>query len=360
MNPAACRLSNQRIADPPPGTASDVVGWLGAVQAQDYLGALWAVGLRMREATEAGIERALAERTIVRTWPMRGTLHFVAAADVRWMLELMTPRVLARNRLRLQRDHAIDDTVVGRSRDLFVEALQGGRQLTRDAMYQVLESGQISAKGQRGLHILWWLAQEGLLCFGAREGKQQTFALLDEWIPRAKRREKDEALAELAKRYFTSHGPATLQDFAWWSGLTAADAKAGLDLAAPHLARETVGSETVWLPVSAAVAEEKSPAVHLLPPYDEYTVAYRDRSAVLDPAHAKGMATGNGIFFPILVIDGRVVGTWKRMLKRREVVVTPSPFAPLSRSQTRALTLTARRYGAFLGLKGSAAAGLIA
>src|SRR5829696_6452277 len=142
LNIPACRLSNQRIASPPPAAPGDVVGWLGAVQAQDYLGALWAVGLRMPDAAEVDIERALADRSLVRTWPMRGTLHFVAAADVRWMLELMTPRIVARNKLRLQREFDLDDAVIGRSRDLFVQALQGGRQLTRDAMYQVLEAGQ--------------------------------------------------------------------------------------------------------------------------------------------------------------------------------------------------------------------------
>lgn len=349
MDLAALRLSNQRIADPPSAMPGDVVSWLGAVQAQDYLGALWAVGLRSG-TTEADVERALAERSIVRTWPMRGTLHFVAAADVRWMLELMTPRVIARNRLRLRREFEIDDAVIGRSRDVLIQALHGGRQLTRDAMYEVLEAENISAKGQRGLHILWWLAQEGVLCFGAREGKQQTFVLLDEWVPGAKRLEKDEALAELARRYFTSHGPATLQDFTWWSGLTVADAKTGLDMAGPHLLSEMVGDQTFWFPPTAAIKKEKSPAVHLLPPYDEYTVAYKDRSAVLDLAHARRMATGNGIFFPILVIDGRVMGTWKRTLKKGEVVIAPSLFSPLSKSQARALSLPACRYGTFLGL----------
>jgi hypothetical protein len=355
MDISACRLSNQHIASPSPATPGDVVGWLGAVQAQDYLGALWAVGLRVQESTEdteADIERALAERSIVRTWPMRGTLHFVAAADVRWMLELLTPRVVARHALRLQREYDLDDTVFGRSRDLFVKALQGGRQLTRDAMYQVLEAAQISAMGQRGLHILWRLAQEGVLCFGAREGKQQTFVLLDEWVPQAKPMQKDEALAELARRYFTSRGPATLQDFVWWSGLTTSDARAGLDMAGPHLLREAIGGQTFWHPQSMSVIKETSPAAHLLPAYDEYTVAYKDRSAVLDPVDAKRATSGNGIFNPILVIDGQVVGTWKRTLKKQgEVVVTPTPFAPLSKAEKRALTLAARRYGAFLGLE---------
>lgn len=185
----------------------------------------------MRNAVEADIEQALADRTIIRTWPMRGTLHFVAATDVRWMLELLTPRIVANNAQRLLRQFGLDEAVFARSKDLFVRALQGGKRLARNAMYEVLEAGGVSTAGQRGLHILGRLAQAGVICFGAREGKQQTFALLDEWAPTARRMARDEALAEIARRYFTSHGPATLQDFAWWSGLTVANAQAALELA---------------------------------------------------------------------------------------------------------------------------------
>src|SRR5215475_2141464 len=184
---ARLRLHNQRIAGATFGRPADVVAWMGAVQAQDYRGALWAVGLRMRNAVEADIERALANRTIIRTWPMRGTLHFVAAADARWMLELLTPRVVENNAQRLLRQFGLDEAAFARSKDLVALALQGAKQLTRNAMYEVIDTGGVSTAGQRGLHILWRLAQDGVICFGAREGKQQTFALLDEWAPKAKR-----------------------------------------------------------------------------------------------------------------------------------------------------------------------------
>lgn len=347
---ARLRLSNQRIASSTFGKPGDVVAWLGAVQAQDYLGALWAVGLRMREATEEVVERALAERSIVRTWPMRGTLHFVAAQDVRWMLDLMTPRIVYRNAARLQREYGLDDAVYARGRELFIAALQGGRQLTREAMYRVLEAGGVSTKGQRGIHILWKLAHDGLLCFGAREGKQQTFVLLDEWVPRSKTLDKDEALAELARRYFTSRGPATLQDFVWWSGLTVADAKAAIAEAKGHLIQEEAGGQTYWLASSAPGPAEASPDAHLLPAFDEYTVAYKDRSAVLDPSQARKLNAGGGMLNPVVVIDGRVAGTWKRTLKKKSVVIAPSLFAPLKRAEKSAFTQAARRYGAFLGL----------
>src|SRR5262249_6103388 len=191
---ARLRLHNQRIARGTFEHPSDVVAWLGAVQAQDYLGALWAVGLRMRNAVEADIEQALADRTIIRTWPMRGTLHFVAAADARGMLELLTPRIVANNTQRPVRQFDLDARKFARSKDLFERGLEGGRRLTRNAMYKVLEAGGVSTAGQRGLHILWRLAQDGVICFGAREGKQQTFALLDEWAPKAKRMSRDKSL----------------------------------------------------------------------------------------------------------------------------------------------------------------------
>lgn len=232
------RLRNQRIAGAGFASAGEVVAWMGAVQAQDYLGALWALGLRMETAREEAIEQAIADRTVVRSWPLRGTLHFVAPTDLRWMLALLAPRVIAGQRGR-HRQLGLDQADFDRSRDLLTCALEGGRQLTRDALYEILEAAGISTAGQRGIHILWRVALDGVLCFAARQGKQQTFALLEEWVPAARMLECDEALAELAARYFTSHGPATVQDFTWWSGLTVADAKTGIELAGPRLERRS-------------------------------------------------------------------------------------------------------------------------
>jgi hypothetical protein len=343
------RLRSQRIAGAGFERPGSVVAWMGAVQAQDYLGALWALGLRTEAAREEAIEQAIAERTVVRTWPMRGTLHFVAPADIRWMLELLTPRVIAGQRSR-HRQLELDQAVFDRSRDVLARALEGGRQLTRDALYETLEAAGISAAGQRGIHIVQRLAQDGLLCFAARQGKQQTFALLDEWVPAARPLSRDEALAELAERYFTSHGPATVQDFTWWSGLTVADAKRGIELAGPHLEREVIDGMSYWLPASAPGAEpDASPAAYLLPSFDEYTVAYRDRSAVLDPAQT-GVISSNGIFYPIIVLDGRVAGTWKRTFKKGAVIITLSPFSLLKKKERQAIAAAAERYGAFLGM----------
>jgi hypothetical protein len=343
------RLVNQRIARPTFTQPSEVVQWLGAVQAQDYLGALWAVGLRLRGATEQTIEQALAEKTIVRTWPMRGTIHFVAPADVRWMLELLTPRVVQGSQRRLAQLE-LDDKIIAASAKVIIKALRGGRQLTRNALYELLEQANIATNNSRGLHILGRLAHDQLLCFGARAGKQPTFALLDEWVPQAKSLPRDEALARLAKRYFTGHGPATLQDFIWWTGLTVADARAGLQAVALQLGREVLGGLEYYYAQQHSAAQLESPDVFLLPPFDEYLVAYRDRSASLDARYQRLVVPGgNGIFNPIVVVDGRVLGTWKRVFKKDTVMMTFSPFESWSTAQADAIAAAAERYGQFVG-----------
>lgn len=344
------RLQSQQITGTKLETAAEIVGWFGAMQAQDYLASLWAVGLRTPGATERSIEQAIADGSIVRTWPMRGTLHFVAAADARWMLELMTPRVIATHAKRLKREYDIDERVCAQSAEVLRHALQGGGRLSRPDIYRTLEAAGIPALGQRGLHILGRLAQERVVCFGPREGKQPTFLLFDEWLPGARSLDHDEALERIATRYFTSHGPATLHDFTWWSGLTMADARTGVEMAREHLRSEEIDGVGYWLSRDASPDPRKARGVDLLPAYDEYTVAYRDRSAVLAPESITQTISSNGIFNPIIVIDGRVAGTWKRTLSKGTVIITPNPFRPLTRTELTSLAKAAARYAAFLSL----------
>lgn len=343
------RLVNQQVAQPMFAHPSEVVAWLGAVQAQDYLGALWAVGLRTPGATEQTIEQALAEKTIVRTWPMRGTIHFVAAADVRWMLELLAPRVVQRTRSR-RAGLGLDEQVIAASAKVLTSALQGGKQLARNAIYELLEQANIATDSSRGLHILGRLAHDQLLCYGARAGKQPTFTLLDEWIPTAKSLPHDEALATLAQRYFTGHGPATIQDFMWWSGLTTKEAKAGLAAVEGQLEHTIIGVQEYYFAANLPEAGAEARDAFLLPPFDEFLVAYRDRSAALDPQYNNLIVPGgNGIFNPIIVIGGRVVGTWKRVFKQDSVVITFSPFNAFSKTQASAIRSAGERYGEFVG-----------
>lgn len=346
---AQYRLSNQHISNNTLDTPADVVSNMGMVQAQDFLGALWAVGLRMKDATQTGVEKALADRSIVRMWSARGTLHFVAAQDVRWILELLAPRVILGNAGRYKQLD-LDEATFARSKKLFINVLQGGNQLSREAMFQVLELAHISTVGQRGIHILQRVALEGMICFGTRIDKQHTFVLLEEWVPQAKTMTHDQALAELAQRYFSSHGPATLKDYIWWSGLTTADARAGLEMAEPYLAQETLEGQTYWQPRSPTGNIDASPMAYLLPAFDEYLVGYTDRSAILHPRYVLHTNAGGGMLNPTIVIDGQVMGTWKRTLKKGSVVIVPSWFTEVTDAQKHAFTLAAIRYGAFLDL----------
>ena len=354
MDIGLTRLANQRVLEPAFTQPAQVVGWLGAMQAQDYLGALWSIGLRMAAtpapATEQTIEQAIADRTIIRTWPMRGTLHFVAAQDVRWLLQLLTPRQIQQAAGRY-RQLELDDAVFGQSQAIFVNALHGGNELTRDELLQALEQAGIATTGQRGYYMLGRAAQDGLLCFGARSGKQQTFVLLDEWVPPTPLLDCDEALAELARRYFTSHGPATSHDLARWADITLTDARRGLAAIQSELQQETVDDQEYWFSRTTPIAFSQAQPVYLLPGFDEFVLGYGERSAVLDPTYANRICPGgNGVFNPTVVIDGRIAGTWQRTLKKRGVMVEWTPFQPFTPVQTAALTVAAQRYRQFLDL----------
>lgn len=343
------RLHRQGISAPLGDDPAVTVRHLLAVQAQDYYGSLWAVGLRTTGAREADVERAIADGRIVRTWPMRGTLHLVAPEDARWMLALMAGRALDRDRARQERDFGLDARTTRRCAEVITRLLEGGKRMTRGALYEALAERRIETDGPRGLHILGRLAHEGLICQGPREGKQPTFVLLDEWIPPTPPRDRDEALGELARRYFVGHGPATVQDLAWWSGLTLRDAQAAVDIAKPALSPHDHDGARYWF---AGVAEPPAPAVpavHLLPPFDEYLVGYKDRSAVLDAAHHRQVIGINGLVSPSLVVDGRVTALWKRSLGRQGATLALTPLQPLRKRDHAPLARAAARYGEFIG-----------
>jgi hypothetical protein len=351
LNIAAARLWNQQISAQRFARAEELVAWLGAVQAQDFTGAKWSLGLRLPEATEADVEKAIAQKRIVRTWPMRGTLHIVAAADVHWMRDLLTPHIVAASAKR-HAELGLNAAELARCEKIFTKALRGGRQLTRDGMCGLLEDAGIAASGPRRYHILWRLAQEGLLCFGTHEGKQPTFALLDEWCPGGKKKDREEALAELARRYFTGHGPATIRDFTWWSGLKAADARAALALAAPVLEQVKIGEQIYWMAENGPSKPKASRNVFLLPGFDEYLLGYTDRSAVLDLKYAQRICPGsNGMFIPTVVMGGRVAGIWKRVLKRDTVLIQVKAFTSFKKAEKQAIEEAAERYGTFVGKK---------
>jgi hypothetical protein len=330
------RLRNQTIGQNSFAHPTEVVQWLGAVQAQDYLASLWAIGLRLEGATESSIELSISDRTIVRTWIMRGTIHFVPAEDVNWMLKLLTPRVIAGSVSRY-RQLELDEAIFTNSAKVLTKTLEGGQRVMRKDLFASLQTAGISTEGQRGIHILSHWAQKGLICLGSRQGKQPTFALLDEWVTNPRDPEHDEALTLLAQRYFSSHGPATLQDFAWWSGLTVKEATRGVELAGHLLAKVVVGDQTYWTNPTAPKLPTSN--AQLLPWFDEFLVAYKDRGAVLNPEYVKRVNAGGGLLNPIIVIDSQVVGTWKRTLNVKAVAVALEPFQSLNQAQLHSIGL---------------------
>jgi hypothetical protein len=346
----ARRLAAHGISTTELTRPADVVARFGAVQAQDYLGALWAVGMRLVDGCEGSVEAALADRSVIRTWPMRGTLHFVAAADARWIVELLAARMVPRAGARF-RALGIDEAAVKRARRVLTKVLADGP-ATRPAVYAALDRGGVATEGQRGIHILWRLAHDTVLCFGPRHRKQQTFVLFDQWLPEAKPKPRDESLAELAVRYFTGHGPATAIDFAWWSGLRRSEVHQAIALAGTRLEETVFEKQRYWFGAGAQPAPAPPRgAAHLLPAFDEFLVGYADRSAALDPEHARKVNWGGGILNPAVLVDGRILGTWKRRLLRGGVQFAPEFFAELPPAKARAVARAFRRYAAFLGLE---------
>jgi hypothetical protein len=341
---ARLRLTNQQIAVHAHKAARDVVVAFGAMQAQEYRSALWAVGLRLANATESDIDQALASAAIVRTWALRGTLHLVAAQDVRWMLDLVAPGVTAGSAGR-RRQLGIDDLALEVSRGVLEEALSDGGTLTRDDAFVLLERAGIRTTGQRGIHILRHLSLEGLLVQTAFTGRQATFALLDAVIPQATAWSREESLGELAWRYFSSHGPATLRDFGWWSGLRAAEARTGTELVAGRLASEKIGDTVHWMPIMPSTPQSTGRIVRVLPGFDEYILGYADRRDALDDV-ASARIIRNGMFRPAIVVDGRAIGTWRPGTGTRASSVA-EVFSSLDHETSRALGAALGDYDAF-------------
>ncbi len=312
---ALLRLVAQRVAGPRFADAAAAVRGLLAVQGQDLPGALTSVALRTADRTRVGVEAALDAGAVVRSWPMRGTLHLTPAEDLPWMLDLLGPRVLAgAARRREVVGLTLDD--LERARGLAVAALTGGRRLGRTDLLAVLADGGADVSGQRGYHTLWYLAQTGTLVLGPVAGTDQAFVLLDEWVPAPRRLEGEEALAELALRFFTGHGPAGVADLVRWAGTTVRDARAGLAAVRDRLAAVDVeGTEMLMdpdTPDRLAACRAEAAGLHLLPGFDEVVLGYADRTCTVPAEHADRIVPGgNGVFRSTVVVGGCAVGTWR-------------------------------------------------
>jgi hypothetical protein len=352
------RLHNQRLADNPLGAPVDVVGWLGAVQAQDYGPAKWSLGERSRGAVDADIDHAMAEGAILRTHMLRPTWHFVLPADIRAMQALTAPRVHAQNAY-YYRQTGLDDGLRMKARRLLVDALRGGNHLTRGELQRVLEREGIAAKGLGMAYILMDAELDCVVCSGPLKGRQHTYALLDERVPDAPPRTSDEALAELVVRYFTSRGPATAKDMRFWSSLPLTDIQRGLEMAAPRLEQQEIEGRSFWSAPQEPPARAPSPRVHLLQGLDEYFVGYGESRGFCDQSGVRPSLVDRAIYNGALLLDSQLAGHWKRTLTKRAVTFQVALRTEFDDAQMQALQAAADRYGAFLGLPASVQAEVI-
>ena len=341
------RLHNQRLARSEFRSPAEVVAWLGAVQAQDYPAAKWALGLRAPGLTDAAVENAFTDGRILRTHVLRPTWHFVTPADIRWMLALSAPR-LHKASGPYNRALGLDEAILKRCRALIERALRDGRQLTRAEVGSSLRRGGVDVSGPALGQVMMNAELDGLVCSGARKDKQFTYALLEERAPRGRIVTRDEALGQLARRYFASHGPATLKDYVWWSGLVVGDARRGIDIAGRDLDRRVIDDRPYWSATSSGTMARAAGGAHLLPNYDEYLVAYRDRDAVVAASRPGTKARGSDVFAHSLVIDGVLAGSWTRTHAADAVTIDLVPYRRLTPADRGAVAAAAARYGRFM------------
>ena len=355
----ALRMASLLLDESSAGTPADIVRWFGAMQAQDLASGQWSFGVRLPGSTVEDIEQATRDRHIVRTWPMRGTVHFVPPEDAKWMLDLTGVRALQGVEARRQL-LGLTEADVNRAANVLASALCGGKQLTRAQCVEHLVRDGVHTAPGHSYHLLWYASQIGVTCIGPQLGNEQTFVLLNEWVPKPRLVTRDEGLATLALRYFQSHGPTTRQDFAGWTGLTAGDAKRGIEAAGDALTSVDVeGIPHIVIPSqldasSKVLAKKRTREVLLLPGFDEYMLGFKDRSLMVSDQFKQRIVPGNnGVFMPTVVLDGRVIGTWKREIKRKGVELRALPFDPLTKKQRSSFIDAGNRYSAYLQLEPS-------
>ncbi len=346
------RLINQQIAETKFKRPEQIVSWMIAMQAQEYAMARWAIGLRLPGSTDGDVEKALDQGKILRTHVMRPTWHFVTPADIRWLLALTAPRVHAASAY-MYRQSGLDSKIFNKSIDVIARALEGERHLTRTELQSLLKEKNIVADGFKLGYIMMNAELEAVVCSGKRRGKQFTYALIDERAPQSKLSVIEDARSELLLRYLISRGPATLQDFCTWSGLTLKDAQAGFESIQSKLVAETIDGKKYWLAKSSPAMAVKAAAgklsSFLMPDYDEYGMSYKDRSAILDKEDLSyTVSRGNPVFNRMIILEGKIAGTWKQHVEKKKMRVETVPFRPLTKSHQFSLSKATDHFIRFL------------
>jgi hypothetical protein len=344
------RLTNQQITAPKFKSVRDIAIWMGAIQAQDFPMSKWAFGIRLIGSTDKLVETAFEKGEILRTHLLRPTLHLVPAENIRWLLNLTAPGIKARLRLR-QKQLGLTESHLKKCNRIIKDSLKGENHLTREELRAILVKTKPPLENHRIYHILVNSELDGITCSGRIKGGKQTFALLDERVPKTQDLTKEESLKKIAGTYFTSRGPATLQDFIWWSGLSVTNSKIALELAKPDLVSEKISAETYWLSNSLNYPKKEKASVHLLSAFDEFLISYKDRSASVPAKYQKKTISDNGIFWPVIVINGQVRGLWTRTIKKDKVIVEIKLFEPANKSINNQIESWSESYGLFLDKK---------
>jgi hypothetical protein len=343
------RLRALGLEGKPLASADEAVRWMGAVQSQEFGMAKWSLGERVRGITDADVQRAFDAGAILRTHVLRPTWHFVHPHDIRWIQELTAAKVHAQNAY-MYRQTGMDDGIGQKSNRVLRDVLRGGNHLTRRELESVLEREGIAAKAVGMAYILIQAELDCLVCSGPMQGKQHTYALLEERAPDARSLPRDEALAELVVRYFTSHGPATAKDMRWWSSLTLAEILQGVEAAGDRLREEVIGGVSYWSAPARAAKKQPSPKVYLLQGYDEYFVGYSESRGVIGGQWGRPTLPESASYLGGVVLDTQLVGRWKRAVGKRAVTFTVALPTPFDDARMQALHDAADRQGAFLDL----------
>lgn len=342
------RLINQRISKTEFTSPKDIVSRMGAIQSQDYSMAKWAVGIRLSDSTDAAIEDSFIKGEIVRTHIMRPTWHFVSAEDIYWMLDLTAPQILSSLKSR-HKELELTEAVRSKSNRIIEKALTKRMSLTREELSDEFNKAKILTNENRLSHLLLFAELKELICSGPVRDKKQTYALLNGRIPVRKVFTREESLAELARRYFTSHGPATVPDFSWWSGLSVTNASQALGFVKTQLISEKIDSKEYWFKDSLTNNKINNSSVHLIPAYDEFLISYKDRSASLTLTDNKKVISDNGIFRPVIIINGQVAGLWKCTRKNGNMIIEINFLQPQDKSIKDKTENAAKKFGNFSG-----------
>ncbi len=347
---ASARLINQKIGQTANWKAEDIVQWMGAIQSQDYAMSLWAIGIRLGNSTSKQIQNVIDKGIIIRTHVLRPTWHLIPSADIYWMLDLTAPRIKAQIKTR-QRSLGLTAEILNKTYSIIEKELSGNRHLTREELILHFNNANIATNENRASQIFVSAELDGLICSGPLIKNKQSFTLLEERVPNKIRLSKEESLKKLAEIYFKSHGPATIKDFAWWSGLSLTEARNGQNAIQALLTKSVVDNKEYWCSNPSSISANIDPSVHLLPAFDEYLISYTDRSATIPTHYQKMTFTSNGIFKPIIVINGQVVGIWKRTIKKDKIILETQFIKALTKKNKLLIDKAVLDFGHFLERK---------